>query len=355
MAVVKTNAVVVGLGVAGVNLCHALQKAGIDFRVIDPCLEAGASWIAGGIFNPIVIKRKVKTWRADQLFPALNTTYAELEQQLGTTIVHRVPIIKPVFSADELNEWQRATDNGSLAPYLVPQNIKKPAPPVRLEAVAQLHIEHTGFVDLKTLIARYRQFLFDTNRLTVAEVKPERALPQHLEEDHNVAARHVFYCTGIGLRHDLYFGWLPLRPTKGQMVTVRCDTEIEKAVFNQNFYLFPGQGMLHRLGATYEWNDLFSGPTQTATNELLGRVSRALDLSPETLDAQTAVRPNVADRRPLIGTDPDRPYLHLFNGMGSKGVMLAPYFAQHLVEHVYGGQPLDPEVDLLRFRHRHRI
>lgn len=355
MAQVNTNAVVIGLGVAGVNLCHALEKAGIDFHAIDPCIDAGASWIAGGIFNPVVFKRKVKTWQADVLFAALETTYAELEVVLGTTVLHHVPIIKPIFSDDELREWQSATANGSLAPYLLSEDIKKPAPPVRTEAVAQLHIRHSGFVDLKSLITHYRKRLTDNNRLTVAQVKPERTLPAQIADDLGINAQHVFNCTGIGMRHDLWFGWLPMRPTKGQMLTVDVGCNLPRAVFNQNFYLFPGQGNVHRLGATYEWHDLFGGPTQTATDELLGRAHGALNLVLQPIDAQTAVRPTVTDRRPLIGTEFDRPNLHLFNGMGSKGVMLAPYFAKHLVDHVYGGQPLDPEVDLARFRHAYRI
>ena len=43
------------------------------------------------------------------------------------------------------------------------------------------------------------------------------------------------------------------------------------------------------------------------------------------------------------------PHEAIFNGLGSRGVLLAPWCAQHLTDHLFKGVPLDPEVDLERF------
>jgi glycine oxidase len=64
-----TENLIVGLGIAGINLCHQLEKQGKSFIVIDSCPSHSASLIAGGIYNPIAIKRKIKSWKADELFP----------------------------------------------------------------------------------------------------------------------------------------------------------------------------------------------------------------------------------------------------------------------------------------------
>jgi glycine/D-amino acid oxidase-like deaminating enzyme len=57
----------------------------------------------------------------------------------------------------------------------------------------------------------------------------------------------------------------------------------------------------------------------------------------------------VRDRRPLIGTHPDQPLLHVFNGMGSKGVLMAPYLARHFAEVLDGKEQLLKEVNISRY------
>jgi len=104
-----------------------------------------------------------------------------------------------------------------------------------------------------------------------------------------------------------------------------------------------------RLGATYDWHDLNEEPTQAAKEDLISKVRRALNVEMEVLEHDAAIRPNVRDRRPVLGTHPDNNKFLLFNGMGSKGVMLAPYFAKQFVDHIYDDSELDTEVNLNRF------
>jgi len=350
---IRIEALVVGLGIAGINMCRALEEAGIAYHVIDPCADSGSSFIAGGIYNPIVIKRKVKSWRVDELFPKLVETYTAIDAQLGIrSLYHEVPIIKPIFSDDELHEWRTAADSGTLAPYITPSDITAPDPHLADGALAQVNIRHSGFVDLRALITAYRQYLIGSGRLTVGSIGPERAEAEQVAADHGVHSMHTIWCTGTDVRHHPHFGWVPLRPTKGQMLTVVAQDDLPQAIYNKEFYLLPGNGRTHRLGATYEWHDLYSGPTQAATDELIGRVTRTMRHPVTAIDAQTAVRPNVADRRPLLGSYGYGTGQHLFNGMGSKGVMLAPYFAHQLVRHIWHAEPLDPEVDMMRFGKR---
>jgi hypothetical protein len=45
--------------------------------------------------------------------------------------------------------------------------------------------------------------------------------------------------------------------------------------------------------------------------------------------------------------------MYIFNGLGSKGVMLAPHFAEELVEHITKGLQLNEEVSVSRFSKKH--
>ena len=62
------------------------------------------------------------------------------------------------------------------------------------------------------------------------------------------------------------------------------------------------------------------------------------------------VRPTVSDRRPILGQNPGSKNIYIFNGLGTKGVMLAPYFAKEMMKCLGdSGYCLDAEVDVRRF------
>ncbi|MEL7021711.1 MAG: hypothetical protein AAGK47_08885, partial [Bacteroidota bacterium] len=60
-------------------------------------------------------------------------------------------------------------------------------------------------------------------------------------------------------------------------------------------------------------------------------------------------RPTVKDRRPFLGKHPDFSRLAIFNGLGTKGASLGPYFAQQMTNHLLQQTALEPDVDITRF------
>lgn len=353
----RTENLIVGLGIAGINLCHRLEREGRSLVVIDPCPAHSSSLIAGGIYNPIVIKRKVKTWKADVLFDFLVPHYRQMEEVLRRGFLrHGFPILKPISSEHELDEWQAAIDSGAVTPYVSEVVRGVPDGPFKASVCGHVVINHGGFVRMDGAIRAYRDHLHGKGILRREKLDFSKL---EITADGirygDVTADRVIFCEGRHISENPFFNWLPMRPTKGQMLTVRITSGLmPDHVYNQQFYLFPTdeQGVF-RLGATYEWHDLNEESTPAAREELISRVEKALDIDLEVLDQQAAIRPNVADRRPLIGRHPEHERLVLFNGMGSKGVMLAPYFAEQLVRHLYHDGRLDAEADLSRFVRRH--
>jgi len=61
------------------------------------------------------------------------------------------------------------------------------------------------------------------------------------------------------------------------------------------------------------------------------------------------IRPTVKDRRPLVGRHPEYSNIYVLNGLGTRGVMIAPYVAQELYNYIQHDIPLDPEIDIKRF------
>lgn len=353
----QTENLIVGLGIAGLNLSHQLEKAGKSFIVIDNCPTNSASLIAGGIYNPVVFKRKLKSWKADDLIPALVEAYGEMDARLNiASLHHKFPILKPITSIDDLGEWKQVIQEGRLAPYVESIEMGAPKGPFREGFVASTTIRNGGFLQIEKTLLAYREYLkkkgwlvqekFDYSALKITD--------SGVEYKDNLADRIIF-SEGRFISENPYFSWVPFKPTKGQILTVKTDSSLTAdRIYNQQFLLFPTETKdVFKLGATYEWDVLDEVPTKASTEELLSKAEKVLNVKFEVLEEKAAIRPTVVDRRPVIGVHPEHKNLFLFNGMGTKGVMIAPYFAKQLVDFIYDNQELDAEVNLNRFLRRH--
>jgi glycine/D-amino acid oxidase-like deaminating enzyme len=68
------------------------------------------------------------------------------------------------------------------------------------------------------------------------------------------------------------------------------------------------------------------------------------------VDHLAALRPATLERRPFIGLHPLHPAVGIFNGMGTKGCSLAPYFARQLVNLLVDNTPVQADADVQRFK-----
>ena len=103
---------------------------------------------------------------------------------------------------------------------------------------------------------------------------------------------------------------------------------------------------IFRVGATYDWNANDCETTTFAREALESRLQKLLNASFEVIDHQAAVRPVIDTRKALIGLHPGNDRIGFFNGLGSKGVLSAPYLAEQLVDHILDSSPIDPEFDV---------
>jgi glycine/D-amino acid oxidase-like deaminating enzyme len=94
---------------------------------------------------------------------------------------------------------------------------------------------------------------------------------------------------------------------------------------------------------------LDSIPTEEGRRELLAGLAEWAQLPVEVLDQQAAVRPGLRDFRPAIGLHPELP-LGYFNGLGSKGSLLAPRLAEQLTDRLIRGTPICHELDVARWQ-----
>jgi len=106
---------------------------------------------------------------------------------------------------------------------------------------------------------------------------------------------------------------------------------------------------LYKVGATFNWTDKTNDPTEGGRAELVEKLRKVISCEFEVRDHEAGVRPTTQDRRPLVGIHPRHPRLALLNGLGTRGVMTAPFVAKQLADLLESGVPLDPEIDIARF------
>ena len=147
-----------------------------------------------------------------------------------------------------------------------------------------------------------------------------------------------------------FFGHLPLVPNKGQVLRIKFEGHKVDEMINYGNFLMPIDNGEYRLGATYELNDPNPNITEEARISFLEGLKDILPYTPRVLEHEVGYRPTVRDRRPLLGEHPAHKGMYIFNGLGSKGVIQAPYCAHHLVQHLIEGVVIDKEMSISRFR-----
>jgi len=103
------------------------------------------------------------------------------------------------------------------------------------------------------------------------------------------------------------------------------------------------------VGATYKHNDLSYRKSKEAREELISKLMNICDFKFKIIQQKAGVRPTTYDRRPIVGNHPKINNMHILNGLGSKGVMFAPYFSNQLLAQIYDGKEIDSDVYVGRY------
>src|SRR5690606_24859788 len=100
---------VVGQGLAGISFCEVLENNQRSFKVISDRSQT-SSVVAGGLYNPVILKRFTLAWKAGEQLGIALPFYQELEKKMGTSLLHDLPVLRKFVSIEEQNLWFEAAD-----------------------------------------------------------------------------------------------------------------------------------------------------------------------------------------------------------------------------------------------------
>jgi len=343
----------VGQGIAGTLLAFFLRRAGRSVFVIDGGDERAASRVAAGLINPITGRRYVKSWRIDELLPVARAVYRELEQDLGVSVFHPRPLIRSIFTVAEENDWLSRSGDPAYAAYIEERADLGAYAGNLLPARAYGGVRGAAQVELGALCAAFRSRLQHDHCL---EASPfcceELELRDGAVRYGALLARQVVFCEGARGAANPFFSYLPFKGDKGEVLLVRFPGHAFERVIKHKVFVVPLQNNLYWIGATYQHHFDTDAPAAEGRRQLLKRLEATLRVPFEVVDHRAAIRPTVSDRRPMLGRHPRYPQLAIFNGLGTKGASLGPFFARQLAAHLTAGAPLDSAVDIRRFEER---
>jgi glycine oxidase len=343
------DAIILGHGLAGATLAWHLRWRGWRVLVVDRDEPVTSSKVAAGIVAPISGQRIARSWRVDEFLPVAREFYDRTAAELGTRHYHSVPYVRLFRTDDERRRWQeRRTDPAFQRLLTDPQ----PAP---LADAAQFHTDGTGFemrgawLDVRSWLRASCESLERAGSWLTASVSPEEVT---VTADGVTAAgrhaRHLIFCQGYEAASNPFFPWLRWKSAKGEILTFHAPALTDRRIINSGGWLLPGANGCHRAGSTYEWDDLTATPTAAARTEIESRLLRLLRVPFEITAHEAGVRPIINESKALIGLHPVHRRLGLFNGLGSKGVLHAPFFAAQLASLLVDGVPVEYEMDVCR-------
>ncbi|HLW62910.1 MAG TPA: FAD-dependent oxidoreductase [Flavobacterium sp.] len=339
---------IVGTGLAGLCMAHFCQRNNKSFVMIDNG-QRTSSKVAGGMFNPVVLKRFTAIWESQAQLELANKFYPETERLLGEFFYHKLPIYRKFASIEEQNNWFLACDNPLTTPFLNDR--------LRQENFLHLPAEFgfgevydTGYLDVHLFVTSYQKYLREQKLLLNTSFEYDSMEISGTEIKYrDISAQHIIFAEGFSMHQNPFFNYLPLDGTKGELLYVRIPDLKLQPIVKSGVFIIPMGNDIYKVGATYNWQDKTDNPTKEGYNELTKGLEKLINCPYEIVKHLAGVRPTVKDRRPLVGAHYKFKNIHILNGLGTRGVLLAPYLADKLIRNIENGVPLDKNIDVVRY------
>jgi len=343
----KFDYLIVGSGLSGVMLCEALRKRGKSFKVISNKSQQ-ASIVASGLYNPVVLKRFNKAWDAEKHLPVAMSAYKELELFLEIKIDYKLPIYRLFSSIEEQNNWIIASDKISLKPYLISdiksninQNINAP--------YGYGEVKSTGRIDTKLLLESYSNVLNNEKLISYESFQYDKLKISKKIVYKGIESNKIIFSEGFGVRQNPFFNYLPIDGTKGELIIINAPKLNSEVIIKSSVFIIPIGNNNYLVGSTYAWDDFNNDPTINAKNKLLNKLDKLILCPYKVVYQRAGIRPTVVDRRPLVGKHKFHENLYILNGLGSRGVLIAPTVANALINFIEDKLPLQKEINISRF------
>ena len=287
---------VIGFGLAGACVALQLQRAGREVRVIDDG-RPGSTQVAAGLVNPVAGRNFEPSWEVAEAWTVARPFY----DGVGSDLFHERPILR--LWRDDKDRAKFARKRERLEPWVD-------------EVIEEGVIwKGGGWLDCPRFLEAARVLFREGGGEWTGQSQGGEQI----------------WCTGAAGLIRGEFDGMAHRSAKGEILTVRIPDWHEERILNRNGWVIPLGEDLYRVGATYEWDDLESGPTPEGRARVEALLRTFTDQPFDVVDHVAGVRPIIDRSKPVVHFEAGKGWM--VNGLGSKGVIYAPRVGLQMVDH----------------------
>lgn len=318
---------IIGAGMAGATLAHALAERGYRVTVYEKeTIASDASGNPAGVLYPQLTKyyQPATAWH----FTGYDFTRRKLQQWQSMGVeFHRIGMLKIARDAADEDKLRSIRDTLQLHPDVARWVERDEA-----SSLAGADVTHGGF--------------WFEDGIWLPPEKLCRTLLSHpnitLHEHHAITTldglgNDPIILANAHAAHTLSPHPLKLGISAGQVSHVRTDTKLRCILCHRGYAIPQAEGMV--IGATYDRNDTSRAVTAQNHEANMADLARALaqPITMETLGGRTSIRATTPDRLPYVGKIRDG--LWVSAGHGSRGLISAPLAAEVIASAIAGEMP----------------
>ncbi len=332
---------IVGQGLAGSVLALTLLEYGIPCHIADKQGLSISSRVAAGLYNPIVFKRLTEGWRAAEAVHCARAFYKYAESHLGIQFLHNEGIYRVHGSLDEVKLWSKRREEG-WSNHLGHSEMASSKSWLNAPFGGAM-VHSGGFIQpLPFLDAVRNRFALESAFFDEAVTEKEFTETSDSIVWRNTAYAAIVFCEGTAVEQNCLFERPLLKPAKGEILLIESP-DAPQEIFNGKVYGVPIGSNRFRVGATYEWDATHTEPTSAKYEELIKQLGGLLKVPFRVIDHQAGIRPSTPSRRPLFLRSKLNSKAYAFNGLGTKGVLLAPMLADEIAQFFKFRKPVHSE------------
>lgn len=345
----KVEFLIIGQGLAGTLLAFEMLQAGVDFRIVSSPEKSKTSAVAAGMVNPLVFRRMNKSWMVDELLPVMKTTYRNLEELLSASFYFEKNILKPL-SEQEKELWLERKNNSDFDAYVGTVLDKSPTKHLA-DASGFGIVNGSGYLNMLQFLSCSEAFFKEKGLFLESDFALENdEVSFNGFQIENISAENIVFCEGYHLQHNSIFDFVKMKPVKGEVLEISAPELSEEFILNKKCFVLPIGNQRFKVGSTYEWTDLTEQTTEAGAASICENLESLVSVDYKIEKHWAGIRPSIIDRRPVLGQHPKHKNIFIFNGLGTKGVMLAPYFAKEMLNFIVDSNHcLSSEIDVQRF------
>jgi glycine/D-amino acid oxidase-like deaminating enzyme len=335
----RYDVAVVGAGLAGTMAALHLAQTRTVLLVERDRPGAGASGLAAGLANPLMARKARGVWRWRQAIEALEDV---LILAHATDTFDRNGVLRPAADENQARDFRTSAErHPDIAEWLSADSVREEWPDIAAHFGA-LRVRAGGCVDVPGLLEAGAGALigiggdFCAGWVLTSVDETSGGANLSLRGSRDSSARRTVFAGTVVLALGAAHASLPIPPIrlhliKGQTVNVRWDGSRLPNLSGPAYIVRGAEGLV--IGSSFQHEFGHLQPEAEITRAIVASAATMVpSLSKAAVVSEFAgIRVTVpGSRLPVLGPIPGSKHLWVFNGLGSKGLLMAPLLARDL-------------------------